>query len=366
MSLQRSDSIESICTVLTCSSDEYRVLYDDERLLTEVLSDGALRNVIHPNSARLRAADPRYYLDEVLSAMLKHAPHPLGRRYVAVCLHVAQQMGEDGLVNAARAWLDHLLLPMLAASVAINSEPRTGQATYPYFNWDSEPASPDDQCILRDNVGRREQYRCAVTKRFDRVRALKLIRERRAGEIPRKQAQYLMEAAHIIPSLIDSFDDKDIHGPGLTNSARTLDMFQSWTKVDLRTLGSTLNSPTNAIYMTIDDCSALGHFDFYLDKEAYPDIPTKYKARCIEYALLFTDGSSEADVEFQTAEESSVEPPNPDYLEVHTAFAKVLNPCRAVRYLGEVERYTERDATLHLNGGTEFASYLLSKLAITP
>ncbi|KAH9031708.1 hypothetical protein EDB85DRAFT_1814304, partial [Lactarius pseudohatsudake] len=53
-----------------------------------------------------------------------------------------------------------------------------------------------------------------------------------------------------------------------TNSAHTLDMFQSWTKFDLRTLGLTLNSPTNAIYMTINDCSTLGHFNFYLDKEA--------------------------------------------------------------------------------------------------
>lgn len=80
---------------------------------------------------------------------------------------------------------------MLAASVAINSEPRTGQAISPYFKWmdiDLEPASPDDQCILRDNVAHREQYRCAVTKIFDRTRALKLKKEGRAGEIPRKEA----------------------------------------------------------------------------------------------------------------------------------------------------------------------------------
>jgi hypothetical protein len=43
--------------------------------------------------------------------MLEHAPHPLGQRYVALSLLVAHQEGEDGVVDAAKAWLDGLLLP---------------------------------------------------------------------------------------------------------------------------------------------------------------------------------------------------------------------------------------------------------------
>jgi hypothetical protein len=111
MSLPRSNSAESTCTVLTCTSEEYQDFYDNERLLTEVLSEDAERNIIGPNSARLQQAEPRYRLDKLLYAMLKHAPHPLGKRYFAVCLHVAHQKGEDGVVNAAKAWLDNLLLP---------------------------------------------------------------------------------------------------------------------------------------------------------------------------------------------------------------------------------------------------------------
>jgi len=110
MSLPRSDSAESISSVLTCASNQYQSFYDGE-MLTEVLSDEALRNIIRPNSARLREADRRYRLDDLLSAMLEHAPHPLGQRYVAICLHIAHQKGEDGVVNAAKAWLDNLLLP---------------------------------------------------------------------------------------------------------------------------------------------------------------------------------------------------------------------------------------------------------------
>lgn len=171
-----------------------------------------------------------------------------------------------------------------------------------------------------------------------------------------------MEAAHVIP-LINNFGERTIRSLELTDSARTLNMFRSWTNIDLGTVGP---SPTNGIYMTVDDCSAFGHFDFYLDKETYPDIPNKYRARmCVEDALLLGDGSSEADVEFPTVEESFVEPPNPEYLKVHAAFAKVLNTCGALDLLEMDESDDEMDATLRLNDETESASYLLSGLAIT-
>jgi hypothetical protein len=96
---------------LTCTSEEFKNLYDNETLRTEGLVEDVLRNVIRPNSARLREADRRYCLDDLLSAMLTDAPHPLGQRYVAVCLRIAHQQGKDGVVNAARAWLDNLFLP---------------------------------------------------------------------------------------------------------------------------------------------------------------------------------------------------------------------------------------------------------------
>ena len=108
MFLPRSDSVESICTVLTCASEEYKALFANENFLTE---DDTLDSIIRPNREKLRAADSRYRLDDLLHAMLKHAPHPSGRRYVAVCLHIARQKGADGVVNAAKAWLDNLLLP---------------------------------------------------------------------------------------------------------------------------------------------------------------------------------------------------------------------------------------------------------------
>jgi len=80
-------------------------------------------------------------------------------------------------------------------------------------------------------------------------------------------------------------------------------------------------------------------------------------------ATRLSNGSREVDVEFPTREESSVESPNPDYLKVHAAFAKVLNLCGAAQYMGSVERDAEMEGSLRLNGETDFASYLQSKLA---
>ena len=74
-----------------------------------------------------------------------------------------------------------------------------------------------------------------------------------------------------------------------------------------------------------------------------------------------SNGLKEADVEFRT-EEPSVEPPNPDYLKVHAAFAKVLHLCGAADYMQKVEADAEMEGTLRMNGETDFGSYLRSQL----
>ena len=102
-----SDSFSSILT----TSEEYQTLYGNKRLLTEDFSNQALHDVILPNITSLRGADEQHHLDGLLRGMLKHAPHPLRERYVAVSLLIAQQRGEDVLVRTAKAWLDHLVIP---------------------------------------------------------------------------------------------------------------------------------------------------------------------------------------------------------------------------------------------------------------
>ena len=77
-----------------------------------------------------------------------------------------------------------------------------------------------------------------------------------------------------------------------------------------------------------------------------------------------SNGLREVDVEFPTLEESTIEPPNPAYLKVHAAFAKVLHLSGAAEYVEKVERDADMEGTLRLDGRTDFGSYLQSKIAI--
>lgn len=81
-------------------------------------------------------------------------------------------------------------------------------------------------------------------------------------------------------------------------------------------------------------------------------------------ATRLSNGLREVDVEFPSLEESKVEPPNPGYLKVHAAFAKVLHICGAAEYIESVERTAGLEGTLRLDGETDFASYLRSKIPI--
>jgi hypothetical protein len=77
-----------------------------------------------------------------------------------------------------------------------------------------------------------------------------------------------------------------------------------------------------------------------------------------------SNGSREPDVEFPTLEESSVEPPNPDFLKIHAAFCKALHLCGAADYVESVEMDADIEGTLRPDGETDVASYLQCKLTI--
>ena len=94
-----------------------------------------------------------------------------------------------------------------------------------------------------------------------------------------------MEVAHVIPFLLNNFDDRATSSSSIVRyifsssclthfciqkvAAITWDMLRSWTRIDFETLiGSKINSPTNAIYMSKQEHFLFGRFDFYLDKDA--------------------------------------------------------------------------------------------------
>ncbi len=57
-----------------------------------------------------------------------------------------------------------------------------------------------------------------------------------------------------------------IHIRRQTEPSRSREMLQAWTRLDLDAVES-INSPSNAIYMSTAEYLAFADFDFYLDKE---------------------------------------------------------------------------------------------------
>lgn len=96
------------------SSDDFLSYFENEAYDTAELVKEA-HGIIEKHRQRLQTKEGSRgrKLDKLLDAMLDHAPTPFGARYMAVALHVAatKEDGGHSVVEAAKAWLDQLLLP---------------------------------------------------------------------------------------------------------------------------------------------------------------------------------------------------------------------------------------------------------------
>ncbi|KAJ7622994.1 hypothetical protein B0H17DRAFT_1112146 [Mycena rosella] len=364
MSHTHNLSISSFCSTLSINSDDFLEVFENDHYDNDELVSEA-HGIVNKHRRSLIQAAPKgskYHLDKLLDAMLDHAPTPLGARYVAVALHVAATKDDNGssVVGAAKAWLDQLVLPMLTIATDNRSEPSSSQTpTLDETAQVIESAGRKEQREFRTSLAKRERYYCAITQTFDRDRVDFLDAQQRSNEVPRVPA-HKMVAAHIIPLFLNNFNDAGEHKTGvhLRDAAYTWDMLQSWTQIDLQGLvGSKITSPQNGIYMTSDDHDNFGAFKFYLDKAAFPNDVNKYEARCLRNRL--SNGESSSIVTF-----SDQEPPKPEYLQIHAAFAKVLHLSGAAAHLQDLQRDAERMEMLHLDGLADFGQALTSKLAV--
>jgi hypothetical protein len=116
MPLQCTDSVDSTCTVLSCSPEHFLSFFNNKSLNTNKLVHDALKNIVDRRNEELRNADPQWKLDKFLAAMLEEGPNEDGRRYVAVALHIAHKMEKSGenpqaVIDMAKAWKEHLFRP---------------------------------------------------------------------------------------------------------------------------------------------------------------------------------------------------------------------------------------------------------------
>lgn len=70
----------------------------------------AAKSVVKENEGILRAAKSRGRLDDLLLALLEHAPSDDGKRYVAIVIQMAREKGPQELVSVADAWERYLCI----------------------------------------------------------------------------------------------------------------------------------------------------------------------------------------------------------------------------------------------------------------
>lgn len=307
-------------------------MLDNDRYITAELISEA-HEIIEKHRPRLLEAAPKgakYHLDKLLEGLLNYAPTPTGARCVAVTLHVAATKDTSGqfIVEAARAWLDQLL-----AIGGVNRSESSGRQT-PILDETArniEPADRTEQKEFRAALAERENYHCAITGTFDRARYDFLEAEQRSQEVHFGLGVHTMVAAHIIPPfLVDHGGGRN----GLKDPARTWDILQSWTQIH-QPVGLKITSLRNAIFMTSEDHLQFGTFKFYLEKATYPHEPNKYLAKCLHTRL--SNGQLDSTVTFNDSD-----PPEPQYLKIHAAFAKVLDLSGAADHLVDLRRDADR------------------------
>ncbi|KAL9708936.1 hypothetical protein Ac2012v2_007752 [Leucoagaricus gongylophorus] len=341
MTHQHSSSEDSISSILSCTSETFHQIYSSPSDTGQLVSN-VQKNVLDRFRADLESNHSKCDRYKLLMAMLDHAPIDSGKRYVATVLAIAGTRGVEAVIEVADQWLEHMFLRMLAVSRTTTTQPTSASLT-PTFDStfrQIENADHTQQKALRESIQRRERDCCAITGVFDYHVARTLMSK--GLPIP-SGWRLILGAAHIIPSTLNHFEESpELH------RASTWDMLQSWTGIDLgKLVESRLNTPENAILMCRTQHLDFGRYEWYLDKNAYPDNPNKYKAQgtCSNYR--FNSGEITVDVEFPTEAESTVKPPDPEIIRIHAAFARVLGLSGAIYYFDKLEQSSEQLGVAH-------------------
>ena len=111
---QSVDSTISLATIFsTLTIDSAGIANDDYvHLDTDILVEEALVSIVeNATNCRERLLYGSISPKELLRSMILEAPHPNGKRYIALALHVAARKGSEEVERLAKVLLDDFLLP---------------------------------------------------------------------------------------------------------------------------------------------------------------------------------------------------------------------------------------------------------------
>jgi hypothetical protein len=116
MSANPTPSEDSTCEALGLHLNSFSSRWDSGHN-TELYCQEVRDKILKPHAETLKSQYNTYYVNKLLEAMIEHAPHPDGKRYVAVALLSAMDVGLENVIKCAESWAEHLILPSTSLSV---------------------------------------------------------------------------------------------------------------------------------------------------------------------------------------------------------------------------------------------------------
>ncbi|KAF8529181.1 hypothetical protein BU17DRAFT_80370 [Hysterangium stoloniferum] len=323
------------------------VIGDDDFPTNVLVSEARTITATWHNTPLRKYKNHVVYVGVFLDALLDFAskdPIPdsggiTGERYTAGVIYAAHK---DGKVSGvAQAWFEGMVQPMKTAGYVRSVELSAAQTPNPLeamMEAMVEPAIRSGQSRLRLEICQRQNYRCILhPSEVDECNV--------PFPDPIDQMPLPLQVGHIVPFSLNDFG-------GLHSSAMTWVMIKNWTSVSIQGLmGVGINNPSNGILFCPNGHQLFGNFRFWFE-------PTEGQ-HCYVVTSRFTALNGIL-VDFRSM--SGVSPPDPQYIAIHAAFAKVMGASGAAEYLECILRDQE-DIVSAFDGTADISSLLLNKFA---
>ncbi|KAJ5938322.1 hypothetical protein N7466_001456 [Penicillium verhagenii] len=265
------------------------------------------------------------------------------------------KMLDGGLEKFAEYIVENFLLPLRASSV---KTPQPTPTSLSSLQSSTPTGTRQRVSVLRQSCLVRDRHRCVVSRKFDRVAARERFAENSEscadddGKLLKDEAsdqfQYL-EVAHILPHCLTTIASGDTDlSDSKKDVLQILDMFDPGIihLID----GPNIDSPTNALTLTLDYHRLFGEFQIYFERTG---IRHQYRIDSTEHSPFLRDPLFPVTRLLTLSPHRTVDPPSPRLLDVHRAIALIMKLSGAGEYIERILRDMEElnvreDGSTHL------------------
>ncbi|KAA8642979.1 HNH endonuclease signature motif containing protein [Aspergillus tanneri] len=216
--------------------------------------------------------------------------------------------------------------------------------------------TPQRLSILRRSCLLRDRHRCVVSRKFDRKEARKRFEQEGEnckdddGMLLKNESNdrfQFLEVAHILPHSLTTVASGDAElSDSKKNVLRILDMFDPGVihLID----GPKIDSPLNAVTLTLDYHRLFGEFQIYFEPTG---VPYQYRIDSTERSPFLRDPLFPVTRTLTLSPSRTIDPPHSRLLGVHRAIARIIHLSGAGEYIETIIRDME-EVDVRTDGST--------------